>query len=158
MREQGRSPTHFQALAHRAARKEPTPAATPAMIGSVLPSTLIMPRFRNLKIPSVSTPKPPGELEKKFKSLPQGDSRTLAAASTAIALSIGSPFYDSRDPPSDGDAVRGRNTGWHTAYGAAKMTIEIANESSDMFLPLKAVVGALSILIKNYDVGVLPVD
>ena len=42
------------------------------------------------------------------------------------------------------------------------MAVEIANASSDMFLPLKAVVGALSVLIKNYDVGPsqasLPVD
>ena len=35
------------------------------------------------------------------------------------------------------------------------MAIEIANESSDMFLPLKAIVGALSILIENYDVSSL---
>jgi hypothetical protein len=33
------------------------------------------------------------------------------------------------------------------------MAVEIAKESSDMFLPLKAVVGAVSILMKNYDVS-----
>lgn len=33
------------------------------------------------------------------------------------------------------------------------MAVEIANASSDMFLPLKAVVGVLSVLIKNYDVS-----
>jgi len=33
------------------------------------------------------------------------------------------------------------------------MAVEIAKESSDMFLPLKAVVGALTILLKNYDVN-----
>ena len=32
------------------------------------------------------------------------------------------------------------------------MAVDIAKESTDMFLPLKAVVGALSVLIKNYDV------
>ena len=32
------------------------------------------------------------------------------------------------------------------------MAVEIAKESTDMFLPLKAVVGALSVLIRNYDV------
>ena len=32
------------------------------------------------------------------------------------------------------------------------MAIEIAKESSDMFLPRKAVVGALAVLIRNYDV------
>ena len=36
------------------------------------------------------------------------------------------------------------------------MAVEIAKESSDLFLPLKAVVGALSVLIKNYDVSPLP--
>ena len=39
------------------------------------------------------------------------------------------------------------------AYGAAKIAIETTKESSDMCLPLKAVVGALSVLIKNYDVS-----
>ena len=34
------------------------------------------------------------------------------------------------------------------------MAVEITKESSDMFLPLKAVVGAVSVLIKNYDVSV----
>ena len=33
------------------------------------------------------------------------------------------------------------------------MAVEIANESADMFLPLKAVVGALSVLLQNYDVS-----
>ena len=31
--------------------------------------------------------------------------------------------------------------------------MDIAKESSDMFLPLKAVMGAISVLMKNYDVG-----
>ena len=39
------------------------------------------------------------------------------------------------------------------AYGAARMAIEMAKESSDMFPPLKAVAGAVSVLIKNYDVN-----
>ena len=34
------------------------------------------------------------------------------------------------------------------------MAVEIAKESSDMFLPLKAVVGAISVLIKNHDVRI----
>ena len=38
------------------------------------------------------------------------------------------------------------------------MAVEIANASSDMFLPLKAVVGALSVLIKNYDVRPPPLS
>jgi len=37
------------------------------------------------------------------------------------------------------------------------MVVDVAKESSDMFLPLKAVVGALSVLIKNYDVSPIPV-
>ena len=122
------------------------------------PSTLIMSRLRNSKLPAVSTPRPPGELAKKLKSLPQGDSRVLAVSSTAIALSIASPFYDTRDAPSDGDAVQGKDTGWQNTYSAARMTVELTKESSDMFLPLKAVTGAMSVLIKNYDVGTFPVN
>ena len=37
------------------------------------------------------------------------------------------------------------------------MAVDITKESSDMFLPLKAVVGAISVLIKNYDVSPVPV-
>jgi hypothetical protein len=84
----------------------------------------------------------------------QRDFRALAASSTAIALSISSPIYEHDDTPSDGAAVQERDTTWQTAYAAVKMAIEITKESSDMFLPLKAVVGAMSVLIKNYDVSV----
>ena len=35
------------------------------------------------------------------------------------------------------------------------MAVEIANASSDMLPPLKAVVGALSVLIKNYDASIV---
>lgn len=45
-----------------------------------------------------------------------------------------------------------KDSRWKLAYGAARVTVEIANACSDMFLPLKAVVGALSVLINNYDV------
>jgi hypothetical protein len=99
----------------------------------------------------VSTPTPPAELVRDFTS--QRDSRALVASSTAIALSIGSAFYDTCDTPSDGAAVRRRDSGWQTAYDAAKMAVEITREASDMFLPLKAVVGAVSVLIENYDVS-----
>jgi hypothetical protein len=34
------------------------------------------------------------------------------------------------------------------------MAVEIIKEASDMFLPLKAALGAVSVLIKNCDVGV----
>ena len=43
--------------------------------------------------------------------------------------------------------------GWRTAYTAARIAVEIAKESADSFLPLKATVGAVSALIKNYDVS-----
>jgi hypothetical protein len=121
----------------------------------IWPATFVMPRLRKSKPLadiSVSTPAYPAELVQNLTS--QRDSRVLAATSTAIALSIGSAFYNTRDTSSDGAAVRGRDAGWQTAYAAARMAIEIANGSSDMFLPLKAVVGAMSVLIKNYDVGV----
>jgi len=111
-----------------------------------------MSRLPKSKSPAVSTPTSPSELAQKLKSFPQGDSRALAASSTAIALSIASPFYDIRDPSNDDAIVRGRSTGWQTAYSAARIAVEIAKESSDMFLPLKAVVGAMSALMKNCEV------
>lgn len=77
------------------------------------------------------------------------DTRALPASSTTIALS-----YGTRSTPSNGATVRGRDTGWKTAYDAAKMALEIANEACDMFLPLKAVVGVMSVFVRNYDVSV----
>ena len=80
------------------------------------------------------------------------DQSTLAASSSAIALPTTSTSYNPSDralnePGSPEYSV------WKTAYGAARIAIETAKESSGLFLPLKAVVGALSVLIKNYEVG-----
>jgi len=118
-----------------------------------------MPRLRKSKRPadvSVSVFTSPAEWAQNLTPLPQGDSRALAASSTAIALSIGAAFFDTngRDTLSDGAAVRGRDTGWQTAYAAVRMAVETIRESSDLCLPLKAVVGAISVLMKNYDVSV----
>ena len=44
--------------------------------------------------------------------------------------------------------------GWKPAYAAVKMAVEAVKESSDLYLPLKAAVGAVSILMKNFDVSV----
>jgi len=79
------------------------------------------------------------------------DPKALAASSSAIALSIASPSRDVSDAVPD-EPESSKEPSWRTAYGAARMAVEIAKESSDMFLPLKAVVGALAVLIKNYDV------
>lgn len=81
------------------------------------------------------------------------DQRALVASSSAIALSIASPFCDPTDTVLD-EPESSKVSGWKTAYGAAKIAVEIANESSDMFLPLKAVLGALSVLIKSCDVSI----
>lgn len=114
-----------------------------------------MPIFGKSKQPrdiSVSDPTPPVELVQNLAS--RRNSRALAVSSTAIALSIGTAFHDTSDTSGDGATVQGRNTGWQAAYGAARVAVEMAKESSDMFLPLKAVAGAVSVLIKNYDVSV----
>jgi hypothetical protein len=103
-----------------------------------------MPRLRKSKAHiSVPTLTSPAELARNPTTR---DTRALAASSTAITRT--------NDTSNDGAAVRGRITGWQTAYTAARMAIEITKESSDIFPPLKAVVGAVSFLIKNYDVGV----
>lgn len=111
-----------------------------------------MSRHPKSKLLERLTPIPPPKLAHKLKLLPQGDLRALAASSTAIALSIASPS-DSADSDADREKM---DSFWKTTYGAARMTVELTKESSDMFLPLKAVAGALSVLIKNYDVGTLP--
>jgi len=82
----------------------------------------------------------------------QRDLRTLAAAASAITLSI-TPVVDTRDIPSDGAADHARDTGWRTAYAAVRMAIEIGKESSDMFLPLEAAIGGVSALIRNFEVS-----
>ena len=82
------------------------------------------------------------------------DPKALVASSSAIALSICSPPCD----PLNNEPGSSKESGWRTAYGAARMAVEITKETSDMFLPLKAVTGALSVLIKNYDVGPLHVS
>jgi hypothetical protein len=79
------------------------------------------------------------------------DPRTFAASSSVLTPPVASTSYIPPDAAVD-EHVSSRESRWKTAYGAARMAVEITKESSDMFLPLKAVVGALSVLIKNYDV------
>ena len=110
--------------------------------------------------PSATTPTDSPPLVEYIKQelaifRPSKDRRALAASSSAIALSIASPFCDPADAAHN-EPGSSKESVWIAAYGAARMAVEIANASSDMFLPLKAVVGALSVLIKNYDVGPPP--
>ena len=122
-----------------------------------------MPRFR--KKPSSSerptnespsTPTPPivEYIKKELATFyPQvKDKRALAASSSAIALSIAFPACDPTDLAPE-ESSSSRESVWKAAYGAARMAIDTAKESSDVFPPLKAVAGALSFLIKNYDVS-----
>ena len=113
-----------------------------------------MPRFRKSN-PSAGAPPPgpesPADLVPTLVS--QRDSTAIAATSSAIALSITSAFVNTLDMSSDGSADRDKDSGWRTAYAAVRMAVEVTKESSDMFLPLKAVVGAVSALMKNCDVS-----
>lgn len=114
-----------------------------------------MPRFRKSKLPtdiSALTLTSPTELVQNLTS--RRDLRTVAASSTVIALSICSPFHNAHDTSSEGATAPGRDTGWRATYAAVRMAVEVTKESSDLFPPLKAVVGAMSLLMKNYDVGV----
>ena len=81
----------------------------------------------------------------------------LAPSTSAIPLRTAPPPRDPTDTAIDGPRSS-KESHWGTAYEAAKIAIDIANASSDMFLPLKAVVGALSVLLKNYDVRVSQVS
>jgi hypothetical protein len=80
------------------------------------------------------------------------DLRALAGSSSAIALSIASPPRDPTDIALD-EPGSSKESVWKAAFGAARIAVEIAKDSSDILPPLKAVMVALSVLIKNYDVG-----
>lgn len=79
----------------------------------------------------------------------------LAALASAAALSVASPSCDPTDIAL-GEPGPSNVSNWKTAYSAAKIAVDFANASSDMYLPLKAVVGALSVFTKNYDVRFPP--
>jgi len=129
------------------------------------------------RAPATLSPTSSGEsfIQKKFSTLHRGDVKTLAVSSIAVASSIASPSLNQTHPPlsseqnvthtshADHNAAgrecsshRAADSAWQTAYSTARMVVDITKESSDMFLPLKAVVGALSVLIKNYDVSPIP--
>jgi hypothetical protein len=97
----------------------------------------------------VSTSTSPAELVKKRGS------GALATLSAGIALSIGSPSNDPCGTSSDGATAQGTDAIRQTTYAVARMVVETTKESSDPFPPLKAVVGAMSVLMRNYDVSVL---
>ena len=110
-----------------------------------------MHHLRKSKAPAdtpASTPTSPEKLVKKR------DPRALATLSAGIALSIGSASNDTRGTSSDGTTVPGTGAVLQTTYAAVRMAVEITKESSDLCPPLKAVVGAMSALMKNYDVSV----
>lgn len=119
-------------------------------------STIVMHYLRK-SMPLANTPSPtpasPAELVENLMS--QRNSKALSATSSAIALSIGSAFSDARGMSTNGAAPQGMDAIQRTAYAAVRMAVEITKESSDLCLPLKAVVGAMSALMKNYDVSVL---
>jgi hypothetical protein len=83
------------------------------------------------------------------------DSRALAASTSAIALTFAIPPNDLTQTVPD-DSGLSEESSWKEAYGFARMVVEVARDSSDIFPPLKAVMVALSVLIKNYDVGLPP--
>ena len=80
------------------------------------------------------------------------DKRALAASSSIIALSIASPSCDPTDIALD-EPGSSKESGWRAAYGAVRMAVDVAKDSSDLLPPLKAVMVALSVLVKNYDVS-----
>jgi hypothetical protein len=146
---------------------------------SLLSCPMVRPRGKSRSTATpASTPTYPSEsfIQKRFSTLHRGDIRTLAASSIAVASSIGSPSLNQSCPQSsdeqkathishpDNDVIgqesssqRAADLTWQTAYSTARMVIDITKESSDMLLPLKAIVGALSVLIKNYDVSPISV-
>ena len=127
---------------------------TRCILASTMPHSRKKPSSSSTPTNSLSfTPTPPGEHTKREVSTfhPRvKDQRTLAASSSANALSIVSVSHNPSDIALNESGSSKES--WKTAYGTAKIAIETLKESSDLFLPLKAVVGALSVLVKNYDV------
>ncbi|KAF9785208.1 hypothetical protein BJ322DRAFT_817690 [Thelephora terrestris] len=78
------------------------------------------------------------------------DIRLLPALANTIALAIASPSCGSSNPALD-EPGSSKESSWKAVYEPLKLAIDVANASSDMCLPLKAVVGALSVLVRNYD-------
>ena len=119
-----------------------------SIIESVLSVTFVMLRFRKSKAPVPSTPTHLAELIHGLGS--RRKPGALVVSSAAIALSISSAFSDNRDASSDGRVIA-RGTAWGAAHSATKMALDVVKESSDSFIPLKAVTGALSVLMKSYN-------
>ena len=133
------------------------PASGGARTRCFLPST--MRRFR--KRPSSPTDSQPSSsalptrLKKKlaiFQPRAEDPGGELAGTSSGIPSSVASSSQNQLVNIQLDESGPSKESGWKTAYGTARIAVEIAKESSDLFLPLKAVVGALSVLIKNYDV------
>jgi hypothetical protein len=108
------------------------------------------------KSQSSTDPTPPPELVQQLAS-----QRRLPGArcltSTAIALSIGSRILRCRWHARRWRCCSRKGRGLaNSAYAAVRTAVEITKESSDLFLPLKAVVGAMSVLIKNSRCGCVP--
>ena len=118
-------------------------------------NTHTMHHLRKLK-PSADSPplipSPPAKAVRKLTS--RRDPKTLGATSSAIALSISSAFRDLGGTPRDGPTDQEGEARWQAVCATIRMAVEVTKESSDLCLPLKAVVGAIFVLVKNYDVSV----
>jgi len=118
-------------------------------------TTIFVMHHRKSKPPAATPPPPPtSPVELARELMSRKDSKALAATSSAIALSICSAFSDTCDTSSGDATVQGVDTIVPTTYAAVRMAVEITKESSDLCLPLKAVVGAMSALMKNFEVSV----
>ena len=102
-------------------------------------------------VPTPLTPRSLAELVRGLAS--RKDPRALAVTSTAIALSLGFPIHDIDDTSSDGATIRRKVTIWKMACDGVRLAVDITKDSADTFGPLKAVSGALSVLILNLDVS-----
>ena len=96
---------------------------------------------------------------KKLMGATPTDSRPSASRRMLVPSSMVSELSTaSRGSPDPLNAVldepgTSEESAWTIAYGAARMAVDIVKDSSDLFPPLKAVVVALSVLIKNHDVS-----
>ena len=130
-------------------------ANQPGWFSTLISTFIITMHYLRKSNPSTDSPPPtPSPGVKDVQELAsRRNPKTLGATSSVIALSISSAFRDLSDASCDGSTDQGNDTYWQAACATIRMAVEITKESSDLCTPLKAVVGAISVLIKNYDVS-----
>ena len=104
-------------------------------------------------------PSPRASSKERAVCVPDSDDTAPIETSITPSLALLATTPQFPISSSDGSSSQVESIpGWkHTAYAGTKIALEVVRESSDMFLPLKGVVGGLTALLKHYDVSGYPI-